>query len=1057
MSPYKHFIFILILTVVLPINHVFAKQEAINVIGQLDSSGAVSYTQGFSRSNTGFNAAYDGATYLAAPQAASIVDTVNHRLFVTDSANARILIYNLDSSTNSLVDHAADYVIGQQNFQSNHFGNGRTGLSSPVGMAWDPTNKRLFVSDSNLQRVTVYDLSSGITNGMSASYVLGQSSFSGQTGGTTQSTFTTPEQMAYSDSSKYLYVADYSNSRVMVFDLSAGITNGMNATYVIGQANFTTSTGTTTQSGLKNPIGVAVDDTNHRLFVSDLTNRRVMVYDTSALATGMNASNVIGQAGFTTATASLTAAGMSQPREIAYDSTNNRLFVADLTYNRVLVFATTSISNGMSASYELGQAAGGTAFTTSAAAATAAGMSQPTGVGYDSVNDRLYVTLFAQNRITIFNLASIANGMSASDVLGQVDSGGSVSFTTTGLNTPSGVSIVANAYSFHGGPDGMTMDTVNHRLFVSDTSARVLVYNLNSSNVLVDYTADYVIGQSGFTTTTSACTQAGLGDPRQLAYDSTNDRLFVADRSKRRVMVYDTSNLSTGMNASYVLGQTGFTTCTQSATQTNFTDTWAVAYDDARQYLFVADTARVLVFDLSTSISTGMAASYVLGTTSFTSVTVGTTQSTFLGVVSRLAYDPTTKYLFASDNGSNRVLVFNTTTITNGMNASYVLGQTDFTSANAGADQNHFNFVTGLFYDTTGKRLFVSDYYNSRTLLFDLSSGITNGMNAVSVIGQDSFTDTEPATTQDGSSGPTHLFYDSGNSYLYVQQFGNERVVVIPFLSISTTSLDNGNIGRTYSGSIVNSGTSSTSSYILKSGDLPPGLTLGETLSGTPTTAGTYTFTITGKTFLSSDQTFTIIIVPVVSSSGSIPHFRPVFYVDNSSSSEHDTSMTTSVYTPKLKSGAVLFENGRYIYGYTLSKTKDFLYSDIIPFVFSDNNPILEIPRQSYPQYIRFYSPKGGTSDLMTIPSLDTNSRVAVDKKYNFGSVTLKLGSRGVTVKELQKFLNTTTTVPLSVDGVFGKGTLAVVRAWQKEHLLKADGIVGNKTKQKIEATLVLP
>lgn len=52
----------------------------------------------------------------------------------------------------------------------------------------------------------------------------------------------------------------------------------------------------------------------------------------------------------------------------------------------------------------------------------------------------------------------------------------------------------------------------------------------------------------------------------------------------------------------------------------------------------------------------------------------------------------------------------------------------------------------------------------------------------------------------------------------------------------------------------------------------------------------------------------------------------------------------------------------------------------------------------------------------------------------------LKKGSRGKQVKDLQEFLG------LSADGVFGPGTEAAVKKWQKENGLNDDGIVGPKT-----------
>jgi len=54
--------------------------------------------------------------------------------------------------------------------------------------------------------------------------------------------------------------------------------------------------------------------------------------------------------------------------------------------------------------------------------------------------------------------------------------------------------------------------------------------------------------------------------------------------------------------------------------------------------------------------------------------------------------------------------------------------------------------------------------------------------------------------------------------------------------------------------------------------------------------------------------------------------------------------------------------------------------------------------------------------------------------------MVLRKGSKGKAVKELQEFLE------VSADGIFGAGTEAVVKKWQTENGLVADGVVGPKT-----------
>src|SRR3989338_2259616 len=83
-----------------------------------------------------------------------------------------------------------------------------------------------------------------------------------------------------------------------------------------------------------------------------------------------------------------------------------------------------------------------------------------------------------------------------------------------------------------------------------------------------------------------------------------------------------------------------------------------------------------------------------------------------------------------------------------------------------------------------------------------------------------------------------------------------------------------------------------------------------------------------------------------------------------------------------------------------------------------------------------------------------TNTTSSINERkvaYNLGAVTLKLGSRGKPVKELQKFLNVKLNLKLVLDGKMGSKTITAVKKYQKNNGLKVDGIVGLKTKEKMK------
>lgn len=73
---------------------------------------------------------------------------------------------------------------------------------------------------------------------------------------------------------------------------------------------------------------------------------------------------------------------------------------------------------------------------------------------------------------------------------------------------------------------------------------------------------------------------------------------------------------------------------------------------------------------------------------------------------------------------------------------------------------------------------------------------------------------------------------------------------------------------------------------------------------------------------------------------------------------------------------------------------------------------------------------------------------------YNFGTVTLKNGSKGAAVMELQRFLNAKLNLGLVVDGKLGPKTIAVIKKWQLDNGLVSDGLIGAKTKAKMNASV---
>ncbi len=715
----------------------------------------------------------------SAPIIGIVLDTVNHRLFLSDTTNNRILVYNLDSN-NALIDRIPDNVLGQLNFYTSTAANSQTGLNAPNGLAFDSTNNRLFVAEASGNRVKVY-FTTTITDGMNAINVLGQAGFTTATAATTQADMNVPTDVTYDAATGRLFVAQNTGNRVTVYSGSiAHLSNGMNATKVLGQTNFTNTTAATTQAGMNVPFGLAYDSSTDRLFVSQGTGNRVTVYSGSValLSNGMAATKVLGQATFTATAVATTQAGMSGPRGITYDETHNLLYVAETTNNRVTVFSgsVSLLSNGMNATQVLGQ----TAFTVATAGNTQAGMNAPNGVAVDQANNTLYTVQSGNHRATIYDLSTFVRGESAVNALGQYDDN---------LSTPSPIytKTVAN-----NGPNilglsapviGLALDATDHRLFVSDTgNNRVLVYNLDATDTPVDRIPDFVLGQANFYTNAAATTQAGLNVPAGIAYDDATDRLFVAQNTGNRVSVFTGSvaGLSNGMNATKVLGQTNFTNTTAATTQAGMNVPFGLAYDSATDRLFVSQGTgnRVTVYSGSVALlSNGMAATKVLGQTTFTATTAATTQAG-MSAPRDILYDATRDWLYVAELSNNRVTVFSGSValLSNGMNASQVLGQTSFIVATAGSTQAGMNAPVGLGYDGTNQRLYVAQTTGNRVTIYDLVN-VTRGEGAINVLGQPNFTTITAGVLQEGLNAPTGVLLDPAHTRAYVLDSTANRVL----------------------------------------------------------------------------------------------------------------------------------------------------------------------------------------------------------------------------------------------------------------------------------------
>jgi len=359
-----------------------------------------------------------------------------------------------------------------------------------------------------------------LTNGQDASYVLGQANFTTSTASNGQNGFTAPADVVFDNATGKIFVVDTVNNRILRFGSAAAVAGGSSAEAVIGQPNFTTYTAKTTQTGLNGPFGATMDSAGN-LWVADTGNNRVVAYANAATVASGSASAfiVLGQKDFLTGTTTTPSQyTMDGPTSVAVDSTGT-LYVMDRTYNRVLRFANAATrSNGAFADGLFGQ---------SNFLANGTGITQstfgatPWAVAVDTMGN-LWVADTTNNRVLRFASASTASvGSNATSVLGQADfTSGASSTSQTGFN----------------GPVQLALDSLN-RLYVTDTvNNRVLIFNNPSTSSFLSPAA-VVIGQNNFASNGSGTTQSTLKAPFGLACSNTG-YLWVADQGNNRVLSY---------------------------------------------------------------------------------------------------------------------------------------------------------------------------------------------------------------------------------------------------------------------------------------------------------------------------------------------------------------------------------------------------------------------------------------------------------------------------------------------------------------------------------------
>jgi sugar lactone lactonase YvrE len=200
-------------------------------------------------------------------------------LWVADWMNRRALkwtniLTRIDSGQNGDA-LTADLVLGQLDFLSSSALPPDQGPDQLRGLTI--VGNDLYLGDPNHFRLMRWNNAAGLANGTFPSGVLGQTNLTDLTnvGSNTDWRIADPQSL-YSDPDGTLYVADSASNRVVFFDNAASKSNHGPASGVIGQADLNANANTCTDSTLSAPSSVALDYDNCQLWIADYSNHRVL-------------------------------------------------------------------------------------------------------------------------------------------------------------------------------------------------------------------------------------------------------------------------------------------------------------------------------------------------------------------------------------------------------------------------------------------------------------------------------------------------------------------------------------------------------------------------------------------------------------------------------------------------------------------------------------------------------------------------------------------------------------------------------------------------------------
>ena len=307
-----------------------------------------------------------------------------------------------------------------------------------------------------------------------------------------------PYSICYNN--KNLFVADYQNHRIQIYDKHSGEYH---------QTIGTTGVPGNSHGVFNYPISVCVDTENNRLFVLDYNNHRVEVFSTESQKYLLTICNT----GFAGADNNQ----LNYPQGICLSVSTGILYVADTKNHRIQLFDSCTGSYV----YTFGD--------TGIASSDTTKFHSPVSVCIDDHRNYLYISEWDNDRVQVLDGAKGEFKGSIGTTMKDEDD----TYMFEDDNDKNHNDSRNHANSFFKSPYGLCIDRDANLLYVVDTgNKRIQAFNLDTLTYSKSITNFNMHGSD----------MELVRDPREICIDSSNRSIFICDTANHRIIVLKSFN-----------------------------------------------------------------------------------------------------------------------------------------------------------------------------------------------------------------------------------------------------------------------------------------------------------------------------------------------------------------------------------------------------------------------------------------------------------------------------------------------------------------------------------